>query len=163
MLQVRSVRWVVVRGLCCRATGVRFWSRRASRQHVYASQGGDAIQRLALPINYGVQVRNGTLRLVYQATRARFGGDYVAHLYEVPGTLATTDSTTHARARFNMGNNGNPSRKSRAQGVPATHRCVGITGISGKQLYILRLCSSNVITYSLISPQPDCHPAIRVG
>lgn len=39
-----------------------------SRQHVYASQGGDAIQRLALiPVNYGVQVRNRILRLVYQA------------------------------------------------------------------------------------------------
>lgn len=63
-LRVRTVRRVRLdRGLC--GAILRFGE--ASRQHVYASQGGDAIQRLALPVNYGVQVRNGFFCLVYQA------------------------------------------------------------------------------------------------
>lgn len=101
----------VDRGLCCRGTGVAILVLGgASRQHVYASQGGDAIQRLALLLNYGVQLRSRISRLGYQAASAWSGCDYVAQLYEVPGTYIPTDSTTHTAGQVQNGQHGNQSR-----------------------------------------------------
>lgn len=79
----------------------------ASRQHVYASQGGDAIQRLALLLNYGVQVRSRIFCLGYQAASVWFGCDYVAQLCEIPGTHISTDSTTHTAGQVQNGQHGN--------------------------------------------------------